>query len=68
MMVNGLVTLRAYGKIHYFKQDFSNNLEKCSNVTFCYIVANRWLGVRLDMVCMILIITTTLVCVLQKDT
>jgi ATP-binding cassette subfamily C (CFTR/MRP) protein 4 len=68
MIVAGLVTLRAYDKMRYFKQDFNNNLEKCANVTFCYIGANRWLGVRLDMICVLFTITTTLLCVLQKGT
>jgi len=34
MVVNGLITLRAYKKIDFFKIDFDNNLEKGANVTF----------------------------------
>jgi len=68
MVVNGLVTLRAFNKISYFKQDFSNDLEKCANVTFCYIVANRWMGVRFDTICSLFIGATCLLSILMKGT
>jgi ATP-binding cassette subfamily C (CFTR/MRP) protein 4 len=39
MVVSGLITLRAYKKIDYFKIDFSHNMEKGADVVFCNIVA-----------------------------
>ena len=50
MIVDGLVTLRAYDKLDYFKIEFEHNLEKGANVTFMNHLANRWLGIRIDFV------------------
>jgi ATP-binding cassette subfamily C (CFTR/MRP) protein 4 len=59
MIINGLVSLRAADKLKYFKQDFNSNLEKCANATFCYALVNRWLGLRLDMICVLFSVATT---------
>jgi len=53
MVVNGLVSLRAYKKLGYFKLDFNENQERSANATWCYYITNRWIGIRLDMVCLI---------------
>jgi len=53
LVINGLVSLRAYEKFNYFKLDFNENSERSANVTFCYYVTNRWLGLRLDFVCLV---------------
>jgi len=53
MVVNGLVSLRANKKVDFFRINFIYNLEKGANATFCYNVANRWLGVRLDLTCLL---------------
>jgi len=39
MVVNGLITLRAYKRIDYFKIDFSKNMEKGADVVFCNVVS-----------------------------
>lgn len=59
VVVQGLVTLRQFDKVRYFKQDFNNTLEKCANATFCYFSSNRWLGIRLDLICAVFLIATT---------
>lgn len=51
MIVNGLVSLRTYERIAYFRQSFIDDLEKTTNVTFSYYGINRWMGISLDMVC-----------------
>jgi hypothetical protein len=51
MIVNGLVSLRTYERIPYFRQSFIDDLEKSTNVTFSYYGVNRWMGISLDMVC-----------------
>lgn len=66
MIVNGLVTLRSFDKIGYFKQDFLISLEKCANVTFCYIATMRWMGVRFDLICAAFSSATTILAVLQR--
>lgn len=65
-VIQGLVTLRQFNKLSYFKQDFNHTLEKCANATFCYNSANRWLGVRLDLVCVFFTVATTAIAFLQK--
>ena len=44
MIVNGLVTLRAYERIPHFQNHFIDSLEKSTNVTFSYFSINRWMG------------------------
>lgn len=48
MVLNGLVTIRAYKKIDYFNVHCMVENEKSANVTFTYMIANRWIGVRFD--------------------
>jgi hypothetical protein len=36
-------------------------------VTFSYISANRWLGVRLDLICWLFTITVTILAVFMRD-
>ena len=55
MVINGMVSLRASDKVRFFRQDFMNNLELGTNATFCYVIANRWIGIRLDILCTIFI-------------
>jgi len=64
MIVNGLVTLRTYEKINFFRQNFINDLEKSTNVTFSYNAINRWMATRLDIVCMLFAMCSTLFAVL----
>ena len=52
-IVNGLVTLRKYERIDYFRNAFVNDLEKSTNVVFCYYLINRWMGFHLDFVCLL---------------
>ena len=59
MIIGGLVTLRSFDKIRYFKQDFNNTLEKCANATYCYALTSRWIGLRLDFVCVLFTVATT---------
>jgi hypothetical protein len=47
--LTGLVTIRAYKKSEYFKYLLSIMNDKCANVTFTYLTANRWMGIRYDM-------------------
>ena len=51
MAVNGLVSLRAFDKFRHFRRGFINELRYGSNATFSYVIANRWIGIRLDLIC-----------------
>jgi hypothetical protein len=51
MIVNGLVTFRAYKKFDYYRAELMQAVEKSSNSTFCFNITNRWIGVRLDFIC-----------------
>jgi len=51
MSVNGMVTLRGYRKFHHFRESFMEAIEKSANSTFCYNALNRFIGIRLDFLC-----------------
>ena len=53
MVINGLVSLRTAEKIKFFRQDFLNGLSLGTNATYCYVIANRWIGIRMDILCCI---------------
>lgn len=65
--VNGLVTLRSYRQFNHFTTQFTEALEKSANSTFCFNVANRWVGVRLDTLVVFFGSSTCALCVLLKD-
>ena len=41
-------------------------IEKSANSTFCYAAVNRWVGVRLDALCVLFGIGVTTICVVLK--
>ena len=41
-------------------------LETSANSTFCYNITNRWIGIRLDLVCGFIATTTSIFCVAFK--
>jgi len=43
-------------------------LESSANSTFCYNITNRWIGVRLDLVCGCIAICTSIFCIAAKNT
>ena len=53
MVINGLVSLRTAEKIKFFRQDFLNGLSLGTNATYCYVIANRWIGIIMDILCCI---------------
>ena len=66
MVVNGLITFRAYRSFDFYIKGFSESLELSANSTFCYNVMNRWIGIRLDMICAFIAISTSVFCVVFK--
>jgi len=48
-MTNGLVTLRAYRRFPFYKNEFLEAVEKSANTELNSRVCNRWIGSRLDM-------------------
>ena len=59
LVINGIVSLRASDRLRFFRQEFVNSLELGTNATFCYVLANRWIAIRADILCVVFI---TLVC------
>jgi len=66
MVINGLVSLRAMDKVRFFRQDFINSLQLCTNATFCYVIANRWIGIRMDILCCIFMSAIAIFTVILK--
>jgi ABC-type multidrug transport system fused ATPase/permease subunit len=67
MMVNGVVTCRAYDKFSYFRQKFIYDLERSASSTFGFICVNRWVSIRLDMLVSVFCILTVALAVGLKD-
>jgi len=66
MVINGLVSLRAMNKIDYFRGDFLSNLNFSTNATYSYVIANRWIGIRLDLLCSLFMIAITCFVIMLK--
>jgi len=67
MVINGMISLRAYRKFDFFRIQFMEAIEKSANSTFCYIFTNRWVGVRLDSCCIIFGISTAAFSIFSRD-
>jgi hypothetical protein len=65
--VNGLVTVRSYRKFDHFEYLFMDALEKSANSTFCFNMANRWVGARLDNLVVVFGVSTCAFSVLLKN-
>lgn len=66
MMIGGLVSCRVSEKIGFFKQDFMNSLYRGSNASFCNLAISRWMGLRLDLLCVTFTSSVTWFCLLMK--
>ena len=44
-----------------------DSIEKSANSTFCYNLVNRYVGIRLDSICIMFGVSTACFCVLAKD-
>ena len=66
MVVNGLVSLRVADKLQFFRQEFINGLELGTNATFCYVLAKKWIGIRMDMLCVLFNVAIAVFLILLK--
>lgn len=67
-LINGLVSIRAYEKVDFFRRQFMNESELSANVSFTYFSVNRWLAYRLDLGCLFMTIFTAIACISFKGT
>lgn len=67
MAVTGLVTLRSYNQFGFVRANFFEAIEKSGNSIFCYAAINRWMGIRLDMVCQLFGLSVAMLTVLFKN-
>ena len=63
----GLVTLRTYEQNQVFRQQFINHVELSANTTYCSIISNRWIALRLDIICAIFVIAICFFVLMMKD-
>jgi ATP-binding cassette subfamily C (CFTR/MRP) protein 4 len=66
MMITGLVSCRVSGKIEFFKHEFMNSLYRGSNAMFCNNSISRWIGLRLDLLCVAFTSSVTWFCLIMK--
>ena len=64
--VQGLATLHAFNKTESFAKRFDEFVDKNSSPLFMFFISGRWFSVRLDVLCIIISITTALVAVVTK--
>jgi hypothetical protein len=67
MSINGFTTLRAYRKFDFFRIPFMEAIEKSGNSVFSYVSLHRWIGIRLDFICIFFAVSTAAFCVFSKD-
>ncbi|CAM1291421.1 ABCC5 (predicted) [Pycnogonum litorale] len=66
--INGVHTIRAFSKEHEFIDKFNHLYDTCSAPLFLYNSANRWIGVRLEVMAIcITMITSMLVVVFRHE-
>ncbi|XP_033642849.1 multidrug resistance-associated protein 4-like [Asterias rubens] len=59
----GLVTIRAYNKQKQFIEDFNRRQDQHSAAWFAFLAANRWFGLRLDLIMVVFTAGVTFVSV-----
>jgi hypothetical protein len=65
-IVSGLVSLRTYERLEYFREQFIDSLEKSCNITFTMFAANRWMGLNLDFCILLFNCFTTIFTLIAK--
>merc|ERR1719210_1290484 len=66
--INGVSVIRAYGLQNTFIKESERRVDKNLQATFCAVIANRWLAVRLETVGNCIIFAAALFAVLGRDT
>mmetsp|Transcript_13719 Transcript_13719/g.23394 ORF Transcript_13719/g.23394 Transcript_13719/m.23394 type:complete len:573 (-) Transcript_13719:92-1810(-) len=65
-VVNGLVTLRTFERLDYFKKIQVDQLEKSCNLTYMFFAYNRVLGFNMDMICVFFLLGVSTFTILAK--
>ena len=66
-LISGLVTIRINNRVRHFRDEYLNNLAVSTNATFCWLIAMRWMGIRLDIIASLFIAVCAVFCVLLKN-
>lgn len=66
-LINGLVSVRALGRLDYMRNDLVEEIDLSANVTFMYVSLHRWLGVRLDSAALIFVFSVGIFAVVFKN-
>jgi len=64
--ISGLSTIRAYGKQEYFTTDNEKRVDKNQEAYFLSTTANRWLGLRLEVVGTFVVFGATFFAVMNR--
>jgi ATP-binding cassette, subfamily C (CFTR/MRP), member 1 len=66
-MLNGISTIRAYGRQSFFFEKFCDIADENFRYFFTFYSAGRWLALRLDLVSVLVILFVSLIAVLMVD-
>jgi ATP-binding cassette, subfamily C (CFTR/MRP), member 4 len=67
MLNTGLITFRSYREFGFYRKAFLNDLDKASNAFFGYSITQRWLAIRLDLICISFGTSTAIMAVAFKN-
>jgi ATP-binding cassette subfamily C (CFTR/MRP) protein 4 len=65
--LQGLPVIRAFGMEHLLWKQFSDASDANLRAYFAFLATSRWIGIRLDFVCLVLLIVTAFACVAARD-
>ncbi|KAL8625042.1 hypothetical protein ACOMHN_012051 [Nucella lapillus] len=65
--VQGIATIHAYSKSNHFLSKFCGMLNKNSVPFAMFFISNRWLALRLDLLCVVIIGVTSLIILFTKE-
>ena len=66
-VLSGLPVIRAYGLRGLLSRRFEAAVDGNTRAYFAFIVTNRWLGIRLDGICISFLAVTTFACVAARS-
>jgi ATP-binding cassette subfamily C (CFTR/MRP) protein 4 len=66
MMITGLVSCRVSNKVAFFKKEFMNTVLRGANATFNGYGISCWMGLRLDLICVVFSSSVTWFCLVMK--
>ena len=66
-MTQGIITFRGYRQFGFYRDIFMHSCDKAANSMFCFSITQRWIAIRLDIICVVFGISTAFFAVCFKN-